>query len=169
MEYPLYIDGEKKGWLLVTREGLYTVMEAGADSVSELTRIWVHGGGRGAYLGLMQPWSGGLYLKRRLSRRELEAFPESIEYASDKSPGAAAEPEPEPDAETLPPCAEPEPPAQSVAETEPELLWLRRPDGSLTAFDGQRNLVALPASLRSNRDGAVLRRIDGGDYLIFRY
>ncbi len=168
MEYPLYIAGEKKGRLTVSREGLYTVMEAAAEGVTELTRVWVCGGGRGVYLGLLQPWSGGSYLRRRLSRRELAAFPEVIEYAADAEPAREA-PTASKSGEVSPSEVAPPPKSDTEEQSEPELLWRRRPDGSLTAFDGERNLVALPASLRSKAPGAVLRRIDGGDYLIFRY
>ena len=170
MDYPLYFAGEERGRLCVSQDGLYTVLEAVAESTAEPTRIWVYGAaGSGAYLGLMQPWSGGLYLKRRLSRRELESFPQSIECASDRRPDESAQ---RPQTESAP-VRKSSPEAESAAVNEsaeePELLWLRRPDGSLTAFDGERNLVALPASLRHSPEGAVLRRIDGREYLIFRY
>ena len=47
-------------------------------------RLWAHGGGKSAYLGLMQPTDGGLVLRRRLSRRELAAYPDPIESVSDR-------------------------------------------------------------------------------------
>lgn len=166
MEYPLIIQGEKQGALSVERDGLYTRMEAWTETGGQLRRIWVHGGGRAGYLGVLQPWSGGMYLRRRLSRRELEAFPESIEYASDE-PGAgesSAIPQARPQ--------DPEPaPAAEAEEAIPdeELLWLRRPDGSLTAFNGHCSLLALPAELRRGGEGTVLRRINGREYMVFRY
>ena len=81
MDYPLMIDGNDAGTLSVSEEGLYTCFEAHAVEHDGLVRLWVCGGGECAYLGVMQPWSGGLYLRRRLSRRELKDFPAQIEYA----------------------------------------------------------------------------------------
>ena len=81
----VYINQEPAGTLTITQEGLYTVFEAevsgGAD---RLVRLWVHGKGQSAYLGVMQPWSEGLYLRRKLTRRELAAFPDPIELVSDR-------------------------------------------------------------------------------------
>ena len=85
MDYPLMIDGNDAGTLSVSEEGLYTCFEAHAGEHDGLVRLWVCGGGECAYLGVMQPWSGGLYLRRRLSRRELKDFPAQIEYAADQS------------------------------------------------------------------------------------
>jgi hypothetical protein len=48
-------------------------------------------------------------------------------------------------------------------------LWLRRTDGSLVAHDGISSLVALPAKLRRETGGAVLRQIEGKEYIVFRY
>ena len=48
------------------------------------------------------------------------------------------------------------------------LLWLRRADGSLTAHDGVSGLLALPAVLKNAPGRAVLRQIEGKDYLVFR-
>lgn len=170
MEYPLLINGERAGSLSVTREGLYTLMEAWTDKCGELTRVWIHGGGRQQYLGVMQPWSGGLYLKRKLSRRELESFPTVIEFASDDGGDASGE------LQASSERAEPAPaPVRSESAQPPrraesgELLWFRREDGSLTAFDGHVSLVALPAKLRRRVPGADLRRIDGVDYMVFHY
>ena len=84
MEYPLLLMGVERGKLKVEKQGLYTLMEANAPEAEGLVRLWVQGGGREAYLGLMVPQNGGLCLRRRLSRLELSAFPENIERASDK-------------------------------------------------------------------------------------
>ena len=88
MDYPLMIDGNDAGTLSVSEEGLYTCFEAHAGEHDGLVRLWVCGGGECAYLGVMQPWSGGLYLRRRLSRRELKGFPAQIEYAADQGGGS---------------------------------------------------------------------------------
>ena len=156
MEVPVLIDCREAGRLRIARDGLYTVLEAELPGrAGEIVRLWVHGGGKRAYLGVMQPWSRGLWLRRRLSRAELREFPDPIEYAADRA-GAASEAEI---------------PAPSLPESEPEegLLWTRRPDGSLTAFDGVSRLLALPAKLRTPNPRAVERVIEGQKYLVFRY
>lgn len=84
MEYPLLLNGKESGKLRVEKQGLYTVMEAYAQGTEGLVRLWVQGGGEEAYLGVMQPWSGGLYLSRKLSRLEMLSFPQTIEQASDR-------------------------------------------------------------------------------------
>ena len=176
MELPLIIGGIEKGSVSFTRDGLYTVAEANLDAdPGRLVRLWAQGGGESAYLGLMQPWSGGLYLRRKLSRREFMDFPQTIECVSDREAPAAeretAESGPLPmaenEAESLhnnKSCPWP----ATVAEETEGLLWLRRPDGSLTAHDGVSGLLALPASLKAAPGRAVLREIEGKDYLVFR-
>ena len=84
MDYPLLLGGEKAGTLRIEQQGLYTCMEVTAAAREGLLRIWVQGGGREAYLGILQPGEEGLYLRRRLSRRELADFPRVIEQASDR-------------------------------------------------------------------------------------
>ena len=85
MEIPLYIDGKQTGTFCMAKSGLYTLLEASADGCAEkLVRLWAHGGGVSTYLGVMQPWRGGLWLRRKLSRRELERFPAPIEFVSDR-------------------------------------------------------------------------------------
>lgn len=191
MDYPLLLGGEKAGTLRIEQQGLYTCMEVTAGAREGLLRIWVQGGGREAYLGVLQPEGEGLSLHRRLSRRELAAFPQVIEQASDQqlppreevnitqesqepaqalalpAPAPALEPEPEPQPERTPP-PEPEPQAASTVEP-PTLIWQERRDGSLVAREGSHTLLALPARLRRAPQGADLRRIGGREYLVFRY
>ena len=179
MEYPLIIDGVERGKLRVEQEGLYTVFEAELADVNEgLYRIWIHGGGEHGYLGLMQPWSGGMYLRRKLSRSELKDFPPKPEYASNENvadlhntnckPVHNAENK-ENRIKDLHNTKETEPHAEAAAEDAGELLWFRSPDGSLVSFDGKSHLVALPVKLRAAVPNAVLRRIEGREYMIFRY
>ena len=59
-------------------------------------------------------------------------------------------------------------PAPIPDETQ-ELLWFRRPDGSLSAFDGVSVLLALPTTLAGRAPGAVIRKIGGENYMVFRY
>ena len=199
MGHPILVDGEKRGELVVSREGLYTVFEASLPDSGELTRLWIAGEGRSAYLGVMEPKGGELYLRRRLSTAELRKLPENIEYACTAEPAieaAPAEPmdqesgdeeggSPEP-GDTGPPEAPIEAPEAprpeeddelEMPEEEPEsgdtegdggLLWFRRPDGSMTAFDGRQRFLALPAQLRREAPGARLMRLNGGDYMVFR-
>ena len=193
MDYPLLLGGEKAGTLRIEQQGLYTCMEVTAEAREGLLRIWVQGGGREAYLGVLQPEGEGLSLRRRLSRRELAAFPPVIEQASDRqlplqevnitqepqalalallpAPAPTPEPEPQPEPEPAPqPEPEPQPEPQLTSTMEPPtLIWQERRDGSLVAKEGSHTLLALPASLRHVTQGADLRRIGGREYLVFRY
>ena len=191
MDYPLLLNGEETGILHVERQGLYTCMEARSVFREGLRRIWVQGGGQEAYLGLLQPAEGGLYLRRRMSRQEMRAFPQVIQQASDrrlppqeevdiiqktqKPPLALTLPQPDleptPDGQAWPlPEPEPRPEAQPASPVEPSmLLWQQRRDGSLVAKEGGHILLALPARLRRVPPGAHLRQIGGRDYLVFRY
>lgn len=193
MDYPLLLGGEKAGTLRIEQQGLYTCMEVTAEAREGLLRIWVQGGGREAYLGVLQPGEEGLYLRRRLSRRELADFPQVIEQASDQqlppqevnithepqalalallpAPAPALEPEPQPEPEPAPqPEPEPQPEPQLTSTMEPPtLIWQERRDGSLVAKEGSHTLLALPARLRRAPQGADLRRIGGREYLVFRY
>ena len=183
MDYPLLLGGEKAGTLRIEQQGLYTCMEVRAGAREGLLRIWVQGEGSEAYLGILQPGEGGMYLRRRLSRRELADFPQVIEQASDRqlppreevnitqetsepapeAPGPAPTPKEEPQ-----PQPEPEPEPASTMEP-PMLIWQERRDGSLVTEEGGHRLLALPASLRHVPQGADLRRIGGREYLVFRY
>ena len=184
MDYPIRIGGEQAGTLRESVSGLYTVFEAELPGTPpRLLRLWVHGEGESACLGLMEPKDGGLFLLRRFSALERKKLPARIVYASEEKEGTSLHntekdsmemPETEPNG--LHNVNEPRPggldrcpwPAP-VGEESGDLLWLRRRDGTLTAHDGISTLLALPASLRSAPRGAVLRRIEGMDYLVFRY
>lgn len=197
MEHPIIIDGNAAGSLTVTEDGLFTVFEATLPGYGELLRLSVYGSGREGYLGVMQPWSGGLYLRRRLSRSELRRMPEVIEYAAPaglctpaeggraakgNTDGASAKAEAEAEsvhlsdepradsaggeAET---AAEHDAPAAAENSGEDGLLWFSRPDGTLTAFDGRGSIVAIPAELRRDAPGAVIKKINGRIYMLFRY
>lgn len=84
MDYPLLLKGEERGRLRVEKQGLYTLMEAAAPGAQGLVRLWVQGGEEEAYLGVMEPGEGGLYLSRKFSRLELASFPSHIERATDR-------------------------------------------------------------------------------------
>ena len=182
MDYPLIIDGTDAGTLSVSEEGLYTCFEARAGERDGLVRLWVCGGGECAYLGVMQPWSGGLYLRRRLSRRELKGFPAQIEYAADQggeslhnseSSAAKSDTESVVSASSLHNIETPSstscPFPADIPEDAPSLQWFSRRDGTLVSFDGISCLVALPAQLRHADRRAVIREIAGRKYMVFRY
>lgn len=182
MDYPLMIDGTDAGTLSVSEEGLYTCFEARAGERDGLVRLWVCGGGECAYLGVMQPWSGGLYLRRRLSRSELKGFPSHIEYAADQSDESLHNSSDfiiKPDSESAVPVASShnvEAPSSTscpfpadIPENTPSLQWFSRRDGTLVSFDGISCLVALPAELRRADRRAVIREIAGRKYMVFRY
>ena len=186
MEIPVYLNGEAAGTLRISQEGLYTVLEAEAPGQGGLVRLWVHGGGKSAYLGVMQPAGGELSLRRRCSRSQLASFPEPMEFASDREREEAFREEaektddeacgeesekteeqeegtaqnPETDYRACPWPAEP---------PEEGLLWYRRTDGSLVAFDGISSLVAIPSALRGGVPQGAERVIEGKKYLVFRY
>ena len=84
MAIPVYINQEEVGQLRIAQDGLYTVFEAEAKGRSGLVRLWAHGSGRNAYLGVMQTWSDGLWLRRKLSALERKSFPDPIEFVSDR-------------------------------------------------------------------------------------
>ena len=82
-KYPVYIQGDEKGTLAVTREGLLTVFTARCPQKSGMVKLSIFGDGKSAYLGTMRPDGDGLYLQKKLSRTELAAFPQTISYAAD--------------------------------------------------------------------------------------
>ena len=161
-KYPLLIDGRESGELRVTRRGALTLFEAEAEDGGGILRLSVYGGGREGYLGVMSPsGEGRVALRRQLSRAALRDFPEQIEYAAPAGAApAVTEPEPGPEPESAP---EPEP------EPEDGLIWYSSPDGTLSAHDGRRLLVALPAddARVPAWAGDVVRSINGRKYVVF--
>lgn len=172
MEYPLMIGGERAGTVTVTVEGLFTVFEATANATGDLVRLAVYGAGEEGYLGVMQPWSKGLYLRRRMTRRELAAMPRNIEYAAPVGEAGRHEDARKEEISAPVALAEVSPveaPEEVFGERDDELLWFTRPDGTLTAFDGKSSLVAIPAELRRNEPRTVLKELNGRTYMLFRY
>ncbi len=146
MEYPVIIDGKRAGTLKVFRQGLYTVYRARVEKGTELLRLSVYGQGREGRLGLMEPCGEGMYLERRLSDAGQRDFPRRIEYAG---PSGQKAPRPGP------------------AKAAPGgLLWYRHKNGTLSAFDGKRQLVAIPV-----KAGLCFRTrcIEGREYAVFFY
>ncbi|NCB51832.1 MAG: hypothetical protein EOM54_08135 [Clostridia bacterium] len=161
-EYPVMAGGARVGTLKVTQKGLLTVFDASAIDNGEVFRISVYGGGEEGYLGVMWPEKGALRLIKRFSRAAMADFPEVIEYAgqsgersSPPSPSGAQPAVPRQDERVMPECG--------------DTLWYSAPDGTLSTFDGQRLLIAMPADEVSVPKGSegVLRRINGREYIVF--
>ena len=165
-KYPLLIDGRESGELRVTRRGALTLFEAEAEDGGGILRLSVYGGGREGYLGVMSPsGEGRVALRRQLSRAALRDFPEHIAYAAPAGAApAVTEPEPGPEPESAP---EPEPGPDEGPEG--GLIWYSSPDGTLSAHDGRRLLVALPAddARVPAWAGDVVRSINGRKYVVF--
>lgn len=184
MTYHIIINGVEAGALNVSTEGLFTLFEAQAKAEG-LVRLCVCGGGKRGYLGVMQPWNGGLYLRRRLSRSELRQFPDVIEYAApleeleaeERADGQAVEIKEAPVAvaDNTPPTANEGSAApnnmcaDTVSSAEDERIWFARADGTLVHLDGEQSIIAIPAELRRRAPGAVIRIINGRSYMLFRY
>ena len=155
-----------EGELRVTRRGALTLFEAEAEDGGGILRLSVYGGGREGYLGVMSPsGEGRVALRRQLSRAALRDFPEQIEYAAPAGAApAVTEPEPGPEPESAP---EPEPGQDEGPEG--GLIWYSSPDGTLSAHDGRRLLVALPAddARVPAWAGDVVRSINGRKYVVF--
>ena len=165
-KYPLLIDGRESGELRVTRRGALTLFEAEAEDGGGILRLSVYGGGREGYLGVMSPsGEGRVALRRQLSRAALRDFPEQIEYAAPAGAApAVTEPEPGPEPESAP-----EPETGQDEGPEGGLIWYSSPDGTLSAHDGRRLLVALPAddARVPAWAGDVVRSINGRKYVVF--
>lgn len=161
--WPVMFGGREIGSLRAYARGAMTVFEAEASDPGGVLRLSVYGGGREGYLGVMSPaGEGRVALRRSLSRAALRGFPERIEYAAPSGEAAHA-PEPEkPAPETV---SEPEP----APEPEDGLIWYSSPDGTLSAHDGRRLLVALPAddARVPAWAGDVVRYINGRKYVVF--
>ena len=165
--WPVMFGGRESGTLRAHERGAMTVFEAEAADPGGVVRLAVYGGGREGYLGVMSPaGEGRVALRRSLSRAALRGFPERIEYAA---PAGAAPSVHE--AEQGKPAPEPEPEPAPEPETEPEdgLIWYSSPDGTLSAHDGRRLLVALPAddARVPAWAGDVVRYINGRKYVVF--
>ena len=128
------------GALETSADGLYTVFTARCEPVSPRLRLCVFGEAAHAYLGLMLPEDGALYLQKRLTRLECERLPSPILYA-----------------------------AEEAAEPEEHADWRPAPDGTLRCTRGGALFVAVPLE-RVRVPGVprrLLRVIEGREYLVF--
>ena len=159
---PVRLDGEVKGSLTVTAEGLLRRFDARCADPGRLVRLSVYGQGREGYLGVMEPENGALVLHRRLSRAETEAFPAVIEYAAEAG-RAGSPPEPSPRREEQRRSA-------PRAKAEGDTLWRRVGDGSLYAETKEGRFRAIPLALHGlpTEKIAERRTIEGVEYALFR-
>ena len=81
-EAVIYADGQAAGTLRWRQEGLYTLFEGELPGLTGLRRLYLFGGGRRCCLGIMEPRSEGLLLRRRYSRMEAKRLPAPIAYAA---------------------------------------------------------------------------------------
>lgn len=138
-EYPIYIDGEKSGKLLVYKDGLMTVFRAQCGKTDRIIKLYVFGGGASKLLGTMLPDSNGQTLLRKVSRNEMKHFPQRIEYAAERE-------------------------VKSDADT----LWLSAPNGCLILSDDENSLIAIPAdSTAIGLKLSNIRIINGREYILF--
>lgn len=141
---PIYIDGAEYGVLTAEKNGLYTCITADCKMTDKLVRLSVYGEGDAAYLGTLYPKGGRLHLVKRFSPSEMRRFPKNIRYAANSE---------------IKKCEE------ESCTADDELLWFQTENGSLTAFDGEKSLVAIPAS--GDFRGCRTMKIGGRDYMIF--
>lgn len=158
LSIPILYENKPVGVLTAEPDGLYTVYTASC-SVPGVTRLRLslYSEDREAYLGLMLPdGSGGLSLRKRLTRLERARLPEPALFAAEEHavfPDAASEAP----AETIP------------APGESDVLWHAGTDGTLYAVDGAQAWIAIPEEHANVPPEArrLLREIDGGRYLVF--
>lgn len=186
MEYEVKHNDRTVGTLKVEREGLMTVFEARTRRLEGVQRLWVCGEDKCAYLGVLIPAGTELCLRRKLSRRDMAAFPEKILYAATAEPKYAARPRrgaeeeksapaakvAKPDKETaLKAAPEPEKRPEkkpAVPQKEQGRVWERASMGTLVACCGGVIYTAIPATLRRAAPGVRLETINGREYIVFR-
>ena len=186
--YPVMINGEKKGTLAVSREGLTTRFDAKCEDPGTLVRLSVYGGGREGYLGVMTPENGALTLHRKLTRAALASFPAEIEFAAEAGRKTAA-PERKPEAVQTPEkCPEPAPAQSSPGQGAPkpnaapmpnaaprpreragDIVWRDAGDGSLYTVYKNQPYRAIPMAAWGLPTERMVekRTINGVEYAIF--
>ncbi len=144
MKYPVYIQGKECGELSISKEGLYTYITADCEMREGIIRLSIFGEGKSVKFGTLCPKNERLHLKKRYSDNEMRCLPKGIDYAADVA----------------------------VTGTEPEamdeadgLLWFQTVDGSLTAFDGERSLIAIPTD--GKRVVGRYMKLEGKSYMVF--
>lgn len=172
--YPVMLNGEKKGTLTVSREGLTTRFDARCEDTGAIVRLSVYGGGREGYLGVMTPENGALTLHRKLTRAALAPFPSEIDFAAEAGRKETV-PEHGPERKNAPEAAAqqpdvPTPPARTMPhERTCDTLWRDAGDGSLYTVYKNRPYRAIPmAAWGLPTERMVEKRvINGVEYAIF--
>ena len=164
LSIPILYENKPAGTLTAERDGLYTVYTAACTvpGVDRL-RLSVYGEDKEAYLGLMLPdGTGGLSLRKRLTRLERERLPEPPLFAAEEH---AVFPELSADVR----ADQPDPAEAIPAPGDGDVLWHAGPDGTLYAVDGAQGWIAIPEARANVPPEArrLLREIDGGNYLVF--
>ena len=140
--YPVLINGEKKGTLAISREGLTTRFDAKCEDPGTLVRLSVYGGGREGYLGVMTP------------EKRAETAP------AQNAPAPAA---PKPNAAPV------QGNAPRLRERAGDILWRDAGDGSLYTVYKNQPYRAIPmAAWGLPTERMVEKRvINGVEYAIF--
>ena len=181
--YPVRINGEKKGTLTVSREGLITRFDAKCEDPGTLVRLSVYGGGREGYLGVMTPENGALTLHRKLTRAALAAFPAEIEFAAEagrktaapeQKPESARPPEKRTESAAPVQAAPAQPvPMQNTAlkprERTGDIVWRDAGDGSLYTVYKNQPYRAIPMAAWGLPTERMVekRTINGVEYAVF--
>ena len=171
MEYEVKHNGEAVGTLQVGNEGLMTVFEARTCRLEGIQRLWVWGGEKSAYLGVLMPAGNEMCLRKKLSRRDMMEFPDVILYAATAEKPADIAEAPAIGLTEAPPAvitAEPTQPPAKVPDEESGPIWHSAAMGTLTAVMDGMIYTAIPVMLRRMVRGVRIEIIDGRSYIIFR-
>lgn len=183
MDYEVTHNGKAVGTLRVEHEGLMTVFEARTRRLEGVQRLWVCGEDKCVYLGVLIPAGTELCLRKKLSRRDMMAFPEKIICASTAEPkypprtGHCTQEEKAPPSANIKQDKAPVPGASVGKSTERNstsqkkakgTVWEKSSMGTLTACCGGVIYTAIPATLRRKTPGVRLEIINGRQYIIFR-
>ncbi len=173
--YPIYINGTRQGELRVHQEGLLTVFSGECTDPGVLLRLSLYGEHE-AYLGVMLPENGRLFLEKRFTRAAMAHFPRHPTHAGEA--GATVFRESAPSTEDSPgenspektPTAEAPEPEVPPSGSEKDTLWYAAPGGCLYTIGSGGRFLAVPENDARSRHhrGAVRRQIQGKSYLIFR-
>lgn len=173
--YPIYINGTTQGELRVYREGLLTVFSGKCVDPGVLLRLSLYGE-QEAYLGVMLPENGQLFLKKRFTRTAMANFPRHPTHAGEAGAEILLEsttPLENISAELTPqktPTGEASNLEAPLSASEEDTLWYVAPGGCLYTIGNHGRFLAVPENdnrIQHHR-GAVRRQILGKNYLIFR-
>lgn len=165
MEYPIYENGNRRGTLTVSEDGLYTVFSASLPARAGLYRLWLVGEDRNYCLGLLEPAGDSRVLSRRLSRSAVRNLPRQIKYALATTGRAVfrlRKPESTPANSNTGICT-------GASSQNSALNWTASTMGCYAAADSISRLVAIPTSIRGDDSRLRFVNIKGCRYMVFRY